>query len=193
MNNLSEITIPMVDVPILDKIKWGLDMAHSEVGFKVKHMMVANVRGLFKEFEASIVTTGEDFMTAEIDFWLDPSSVDTGSSDRDKHIRSADFFDVEQFKQIHFTGNTYEEVDHDGSYELYGDLTIKGITRRIKLDVEFGGILKDPWGNQKAIFNINGKINRKDWGLNWNAALETGGILVGEEVSIRADLQLFKQ
>jgi len=193
MNNLSETITPVADTPILNKIKWGIDMAHSEVGFKVKHMMVANVRGLFKEFEASIVTTGEDFMTAEIDFWLDPSSVDTGSSDRDKHIRGADFFDVEQFKQIHFTGNTYEEVDHDGSYELYGDLTIKGITRRIKLDVEFGGILKDPWGNQKAIFNINGKINRKEWGLNWNAALETGGILVGEEVSIRADLQLFKQ
>jgi len=193
MNNLSETMTPVLDPPITDKIKWGIDMAHSEVGFKVKHMMVANVRGLFKEFEASIVTTGEDFMTAEIDFWLDPSSVDTGSSDRDKHIRGADFFDVEQFKQIHFTGNTYEEVDHDGSYELYGDLTIKGITRRIKLDVEFGGILKDPWGNQKAIFNINGKINRKEWGLNWNAALETGGILVGEEVSIRADLQLFKQ
>jgi len=177
----------------MNKIKWGIDMAHSTVGFKVKHLMVANVRGWFKEFEASIVTTGEDFLTAEIDFWLDPSSVDTGSADRDKHIRSVDFFDVEHHKQIHFAGNTYEEVDRDGSYELYGDLTIKGITKRIKLDVEFGGILKDPWGNQKAVFNINGTINRKDWGLHWNAALEAGGVLVGDEIHISADLQLFKQ
>lgn len=193
MNDQTVTTTLNPETVATEKIKWGIDMAHSEVGFKVKHLMVANVRGLFKEFQASIVTTGEDFMTAEIDFWMDPSSVDTGSVDRDKHIRSADFFDADQFKQIHFTGNTYEEVDHDGSYELYGDLTIKGITKRIKLDVEFGGILKDPWGNQKAVFNINGKINRKDWGLNWNAALEAGGLLVGEEVSISADIQLFKQ
>jgi len=175
------------------KTKWGIDPAHSEIGFKVKHLMIANVRGTFKEFDASVYTTGEDFMSAEVDFWLNPASVDTGDEKRDAHIKSADFFDVEHFKEINFIANSYEDVDHDGSYELYGDLTIKGITKRIKLEVEFGGVVKDPWGNEKAVFTINGKINRKDWGLNWNAALETGGLLVSEDVWISCEVQLAKQ
>ena len=153
--------------------------------------MITNVKGVFKEFDASIYTTGEDFMTSEIDFWMNPASVDTGSADRDAHLRSADFFDVENHKEITFAGNTYEKVDND-SYELYGDLTVKGVTKRIKLDVEFGGVVKDPWGNEKAGFSINGKINRKDWGLNWNAALEAGGLLVGDEVRISCEVQLLK-
>jgi polyisoprenoid-binding protein YceI len=175
-----------------EKTKWVLDAAHSEVGFKVKHLMLTNVKGEFKTFEASIYTTGTDFMSAEIDFWLDPASVDTRSADRDAHLKSADFFDVENHKQINFVANTYESVDNDGSYELYGDLTIKGITHRIKFDVEFGGIVTDPWGNQKAGFTINGKINRKDWGLVWNANLEAGGVLVSDEVRISCDVQLMK-
>lgn len=175
-----------------EKTKWVLDAAHSEIGFKVKHLMLTNVKGEFKTFEASIYTTGDDFMSAEIDFWLDPASVDTRSADRDGHLRSADFFDVENHKQINFVANTYEAVDNDGSYELYGDLTIKGITDRIKLDVEFGGVMTDPWGNKKAGFTINGKINRKDFGLNWNAALEAGGVLVSDEVRISCEVQLMK-
>jgi polyisoprenoid-binding protein YceI len=178
---------------VLTKTKWGIDPAHSEIGFKVKHLMFANVRGTFKEFEASIYTTGEDFMTAEIDFWLNPASISTGDDKRDAHLKSADFFDVEHHKEISFIANTYENVDNDGSYELYGDLSIKGITKRIKLDVEFGGVVKDPWGNEKAVFSINGKINRKDWGLVWNAALETGGVLVSEDVWISCEVQLVKQ
>ncbi|MGD0582597.1 MAG: YceI family protein [Bacteroidales bacterium] len=175
------------------KIKWIIDPVHSEIGFKVKHLMITNVKGEFKEFEASIYTTGEDFMTSEIDFWLNPASVDTGDTKRDEHLRSVDFFDVENHKQISFTGNTYEQVDGDGSYTLYGDLTIKGIKKQIKLDVEFGGVMKDPWGNEKAGFTINGKINRKDWGLNWNATLEAGGVLVSDDVRISCEVQLVKQ
>jgi polyisoprenoid-binding protein YceI len=175
-----------------EKTKWVLDAAHSEIGFKVKHLMLTNVKGEFKTFEASIYTTGDDFMSAEIDFWLDPASVDTRSADRDGHLKSADFFDVENHKQINFVANTYEAVDNDGSYELYGDLTIKGITHRIKLDVEFGGVMTDPWGNKKAGFTINGNINRKDFGLNWNAALEAGGVLVSDEVRISCEVQLMK-
>lgn len=175
-----------------EKTKWVLDAAHSEIGFKVKHLMLTNVKGEFKTFEASIYTTGDDFMSAEIDFWLDPASVDTRSADRDGHLKSADFFDVENHKQINFVANTYEAVDNDGSYELYGDLTIKGITHRVKLDVEFGGVMTDPWGNKKAGFTINGKINRKDFGLNWNAALEAGGVLVSDEVRISCEVQLMK-
>src|SRR4029079_19564980 len=175
-----------------NKIKWVIDPAHSEIAFKVKHLMITNVKGVFTEFEASIYTTGDDFMTAEVDFWMNPASVNSGDADRDAHLKGPDFFDVEHHKEITFTANTYEKVDDDGSYELYGDLTIKGITKRIKLDVEFGGVVKDPWGNEKAGFSINGKINRKDWGLNWNAALEAGGWLVSDEVRISCEVQLLK-
>ena len=174
------------------KVKWVIDPAHSEIGFKVKHLMITNVKGVFSEVEGSIYTTNEDFMTAEVDVWINPASITTGDSERDKHLRSADFFDAENFKELSFVGNTLEKVDDDGSYELYGDLTIKGIKKRIKLDVEFGGVVKDPWGNEKAGFSINGKINRKDWGLNWNSALEAGGVLVGENVYISCEVQLLK-
>ncbi len=176
----------------MEKTKWVIDPSHSEVGFKIKHLMITNVKGVFKEFEASVYTTGDDFMTAEIDFWLNPASINTGSPDRNKHLASADFFDAENHKEITFVANTYENVDNDGSYELYGDLTIKGITKRIKLDVEFGGVMKDPWGNEKAGFSINGKIDRKDWGLTWNTALETGGVLVSDDVRINCEVQLLK-
>ena len=172
------------------KIKWMIDPVHSEIAFKVRHLMITNVKGVFQDFEASIYTIGDDFMSAEIDFWMDPASVDTGSADRDEHMRSADFFDVAHHKEITFTSNSYETVDNDGSYEMYGDLTIKGITKRVKLDVEFGGVIKDPWGAKKAGFTINGKINRSDWGLNWNTALEAGGVLVSEEIRISCEVQL---
>ena len=175
------------------KTKWSIDVAHSEIAFKVKHLMITNVKGVFNEFDGSIYTTGENFMTSEIDFFMNPASVDTRDVKRDEHLRSADFFDVENFKEITFAGDSYEKVDDDGSYELYGNLTIKGVTKQVKLDVEFGGIMKDPWGNEKAGFSINGKINRKDFGLTWNAALETGGVLVGEEIKISCEIQLLKQ
>lgn len=174
------------------KTKWVVDPAHSEVGFKVKHLMITNIKGNFTEYDASIYTTGNDFLSAEVDFWINSATINTGSPDRDAHLKSADFLDAEQFPQIQFTGNTYEPVDNDGSYNIYGDLTIKGITKRIKLGVEFGGVMKDPWGNEKAGVTVNGKVNRKDWGLNWNAALEAGGVLVGDEVRIECDLQLKK-
>ncbi len=174
------------------KTKWVVDPAHSEVGFKVKHLMITNIKGNFTEYDASIYTTGNDFLSAEVDFWINSATINTGSPDRDAHLKSADFLDAEQFPQIQFTGNTYEAVDNDGSYNLYGDLTIKGITKRIKLGVEFGGVMKDPWGNEKAGVTVIGKVNRKEWGLNWNAALEAGGVLVGDEVRIECDLQLKK-
>ncbi len=176
----------------LVKEKWVIDPSHTDIGFKIKHLMISNIKGKFNDYDASIYTTGDDFMTAEVDCWIDVASVDTNDAERDKHLKSADFFDVEKFPQISFIKNTVENVDADGSYELWGDLTIKGIAKRIKLDVEFGGIVKDPWGNEKAVFTVNGKVNRKDWGLNWNAALDTGGILVGEEVRISCEIQLMR-
>jgi polyisoprenoid-binding protein YceI len=183
----------MKEQEVLTKTKWGIDPTHSEVAFKIKHLMITNVKGVFREYGASIYTTGEDFMTSEIDFWINPASIDTGDKKRDEHLQGADFFDVENHKQITFIGNTFEKVDNDGSFTLYGELTIKGFTKQIKLQVEFGGVMKDPWGNEKAGFAINGKINRKDWGLNWNAALESGGILVSDQVVINCEVQLVKQ
>ncbi|HEU5168258.1 MAG TPA: YceI family protein [Chitinophagaceae bacterium] len=182
----------METTTINTKTKWNIDVDHSEIGFKVKHLMVANVRGRFKEFDGSIYTTDEDFLSAEIDFWINPASITTANENRDAHLRSADFFHVEEFKEINFTGNTFENLGED-RYVLYGDLVMRGIRKQIRLDVEFHGVIKDPWGNHKALFNITGKINRKDWGLNWNAALETGGVLVSEDVWINCEVQFMKE
>lgn len=139
--------------------------------------MITNVKGAFKEYESSIYTSGGDFKTSEIHVWLNAGSIDTGDANRDGHLKGPEFFDVENYPQIHFTSDdAYDMVDNDGSYDIYGDLTIKGIKKQVKLSVEFGGVMKDPWGNTKAGISVNGKINRKDFGLNWNAALETGGV-----------------
>ncbi len=183
----------MQTTPVNIKTKWVIDPAHSQIGFRVKHLGFSNVRGGFKEFDASIYTTGDDFMHAEINFWLNPGSINTGVEKRDEHLRSADFFDVEQFKVINFTATTFVSGGKEASYEMYGELTMKGIKNKVQLDVEFGGIIKDPFGNDKAVLNINGKINRKDWGLHWNALLETGGVLVSEDVWINCEMQLIKQ
>jgi len=177
----------------LTKTKWAIDAAHTEIGFTVRHLMISNVRGSFQEFDGSIYTTGDNFMSAEVDFWINPASISTRDEKRDGHLKSPDFFDVEKHKEITFTANTIENYDKDGSFELWGDLTIKGIKKQVKLDVEFGGIIKDPWGNQKAAFKINGKIHRKDWGLTWNAPLETGGVVVSDEVNISCEVELTKQ
>ena len=178
---------------VITKTKWAIDPMHSEIGFKTKYLLFTNVAGTFKEYDASIYTTGDDFLTAEIDLWINAASINTGDKKRDEHLMSADFFDAAKFKEINFTGNTYEKDDSDGKYSLYGDLTMKGIKKQIKLQVEFNGVVKDPWGNEKAVFNIHGKINRKDWGLNWNAALEAGGVLVSEDVWINCEVQLTRQ
>lgn len=174
------------------KSKWVIDPVHSEVGFRVKHLMITNIKGSFTEYDASIYTQGDDFLTSEVDFWINAATITTGSPDRDTHLRSADFLDVENHPQISFIADSYESVDNDGSYVVWGDLIIKGISKRIKLDIEFGGVVRDPWGNEKAGVTVHGKVNRKDWGLNWNTALETGGVLVGDEVRIDCEFQLMK-
>jgi len=174
------------------KTKWTIDPSHSEIAFKVKHLMIVNVKGVFTEYNASIYTNDDDFTTAEFDFWMNPNSLKTNDEKRDAHLRSADFFDTEHHKEITFRSNTIEKTGED-EYELWGDLTIKGITKKIKLNAEFGGIQKDPWGGERAGFTITGKVNRKDWELNWNAVLESGGVLVGDNVNIACEVELVKQ
>lgn len=177
---------------IMNKTKWVIDPAHSEIQFKVKHMMITTVTGTFKEFKSEVETEGDDFSTAKISFETNTASVFTNADQRDAHLRSADFFDAENFPVMSFVSSRLEKID-DESWQLKGDLTIRGVTKPAKLDVEVGGVGKDPWGNTKAGFSLNGKINRKDWGLNWNAALEAGGVLVSDDVRIFAEIQYAKQ
>ena len=178
---------------VTTKTKWSVDQAHTEIDFKVRHLMIAYVKGAFKTFDASIYTNAKDFTTAEIDLWIDPSSINTGDAKRDEHLKSADFFDIQNYKQITFTSSTMGKPDSDGNIELWGELTMIGITKNVKLNVKFGGIVKDPWGNEKSGFTVTGNINRSDWGLVWNASVETGGLLVSDEVTISCDVELINK
>jgi polyisoprenoid-binding protein YceI len=171
---------------------WSLDPAHSEITFKVKHLMIANVKGEFRKFDVKVQANDESFNQSLISASIDISSIDTNNADRDNHLKSADFFDAENFSAIEFVSSSFSQLDEENA-KLTGNLTIKGVTREVVLEVETGGISKDPWGQIKAGFTVSGKINRSDFGLNWNAALETGGVLVSEEVKIQAEIQLVKK
>lgn len=174
------------------KTKWAIDPTHSEVLFKVKHLMITNVKGEFRKFTAEVETDEDDFSDAEVRLSIEAASVFTNSEDRDNHLRSADFFDATNHPYITFESTSMIKKDED-TFALSGLLSIKGITKEVILDVEFGGINTDPWGNQKAGFSLSGSFNRKDWGLNWNAALETGGVLVSDEVRLSAEVQFVRK
>lgn len=175
-----------------NQTNWVLDPSHSEIIFKVKHLMIANVKGEFRNFNATLTSVGNDFNKASVKATIEAGSIYTNSDDRDAHLKSPDFFDANNHKELTFEGTSLTKLD-DENYKLKGNLTIKGVSKEVNLDVEFGGVNKDPWGNEKAGFSLNGKINRKDWGLNWNAALEAGGVLVSDDVKISGDLQFVKQ
>jgi polyisoprenoid-binding protein YceI len=170
---------------------WAIDASHSEIQFKVKHLVITTVTGSFNEFSGS-VTAEEGFENANISFEANVASINTNSEQRDGHLKSADFFDAEQFPTLSFTSTTFSK-NADDEFSLTGDLTIKGTTLPVTLSVEYGGTATDPWGNVKAGFELTGKINRKDFGLTWNAITETGGALVSEEVKLVANVQLVKQ
>jgi polyisoprenoid-binding protein YceI len=172
--------------------KWSIDPTHSEIGFKVKHMMFSNVSGKFDAFDATAETEGDDFENANIHFSAAADSINTGNGDRDNHLKSGDFFDAAQYPRLEFTSTAFKKIN-ESNYELQGHLSLHGETKLVTLYVEHGGIGKDPWGNTKAGFTLNGSFNRKDFGLTWNAALEAGGVLVSEEVRVYADLQFVKQ
>lgn len=167
--------------------KWTVDTAHSEIGFSVKHMMISKVKGSFTSYEAIVEANEEDLQGALIDFKIDVASINTNNTDRDNHLRSADFFDAEQFPYITFKAN--DIVKKDGEYELTGDLTMKGVTRPATFEVEYGGKGTNPWGVEVVAFNVEGKVNRKNFGLTWNQALETGGVMVGEDIKITLELE----
>lgn len=168
--------------------KWALDPSHSSVDFSVKHMMFATVKGSFNEYSATIEADPNDLTTANIEFNVVLGSVDTNSEDRDNHLRSADFFDVENHPTMTFKATNIVKTD-DNEYDVTGDLTLHGVTNSETFAVTFGGSGKDPWGNEKAGFSVEGKIKRSDYGLTWNAALETGGVLVGDQIKISLEIQ----
>ena len=170
--------------------KWTIDTTHSEIGFKVKHMMFTNLSGQFESYEGTVVSEDDNFENASFEFSADINSINTNNADRDNHLKSGDFFDGENHPKLTFKSTSFTKKGDE--YELKGDLSLKGETKPVQLAVEFSGILKDPWGNTKVGFTITGKINRKDWGLNWNSALETAGVLVGEEVKLNIELQLIQ-
>lgn len=165
---------------------WKLDPTHSELTFKVKHMMISYVKGEFTSFEAEITTEDDTFSKAKVSASIKTDSVFTNNTDRDTHLKSADFFNAEKYPAITFEAEAW-------TGDVTGNLTIKGVTKPVTLNVDFGGIGQDPWGNTKAGFSFEGKIKRSDFGLNWNAALEAGGVLVSDEVKIAGDLQFIKQ
>ncbi len=165
---------------------WTIDPTHTEVGFVARHLMVSKVRGAFTDVSGT-VTVGDELSGSRAEVSIRTASVATGTPDRDAHLRSVDFFDVDNHPEMTFVSTSF-----DGE-TLVGDLTIKGVTRPVTLDVDFGGVATDPWGNEKAAFEATAQIDRTEWGLTWNAALERGGVLVSEKVRIAIDLQLAKQ
>jgi polyisoprenoid-binding protein YceI len=166
--------------------QWAIDPTHSEVSFKVKHLVISTVTGNFKSFEGGAESTSDDFQGAEISFDAHISSIDTNQSDRDNHLKSADFFDAEKYPKMSFNG----VLEGD---KLVGELTIKDVTKTVELSADFGGIVQDPYGQTKAGFELEGKISRKEFGLTWNAMTEAGSVVVSDHVRIIANIQVVKQ
>lgn len=171
---------------------WVLDPMHSEVQFKAKHLVISTVTGYFKTFEGSVISDEDDFTNATIDFSIDVNSIDTNQEQRDAHLRSADFFDAETYPKIIFKSDSFTKVSAE-KYKLTGNLTMRNVTKQVELDVEFGGTATDSYGNLKAGFEVTGKVNRKDFGLQWSALTETGAIVVGDEIKLILNVQFAKQ
>lgn len=178
------------DVENLVKTNWKVDLAHSRIGFSAKHMIISEVEGQFREFDIN-VDAGEEFDDTEVEVTIKTASIDTGVIDRDNHLKSSDFFDASNHEEIKFKSTSFEKLNED-KFRLGGELTIRGITRPIDLDVLYGGKIKDPWGNERVGFQITGKLNRFDYGLKWNSLIETGGAVVGKTININCHIELIK-
>lgn len=170
--------------------KWIIDSTHSEVSFKVKHLVISTVTGYFRKFEGAAEVPSEDFDGATVAFTADIDSIDTNQTDRDGHLKSADFFDADNHPKLSFEGKI---ANKGGDYSLVGHLTMRGVTKEVELDVTFGGVAADPYGQTKAGFEIEGKINRKDFGLTWSAITEAGSVVVSDQVRLILSIQLVKQ
>ena len=168
---------------------WNLDLSHSELQFKVRHMMISTVTGEFQNFSINATTEGDDFATASVSLTADVATINTRNEQRDAHLRSDDFFAADQFPQLSFASTSMQKLD-DENYKLHGNLTIRDITKPVTLDVEFGGLAVDHYGNLRAGFTLQGKINRKEFGLMWSAITEAGGVVVADDVKLVASVSL---
>lgn len=172
--------------------KWILDPTHAEIQFKVRHLMITHITGSFGKFTAEAETEGVNFETAKVSFTAEVDSITTNNEQRDGHLKSADFFESSKYPLLTFTSSKLERISGE-EYTLYGDMSFHGITKNIKLQVEHGGVINDPWGKTRTGFTVEGKINRKDFGLVWNAPTEAGGVVVGDEVKIHVSVEFVKQ
>ena len=172
--------------------KWVLDPSHSELGFKIRHLMISHVSGSFQQFQVDLETQDDDFSTAQIRATAQIASIHTNNEQRDHHLRNSDFFEAESYPQLSFQSTKVEKLSDD-TFTVYGELTMKGISKPVNLTVEYSGVTKDPWGGVRAGYTISGKINRSDWGITFNGVLETGGVALGEEVKVNSEIQLVKQ
>ncbi len=171
---------------------WLFDKSHSKIGFSVKHLMITEVEGFFKDYDGKVVTNREDFENAQIEFIAETASIFTDNERRDEHLRSNDFFNSENYPKMTFRSKSFKKVGKN-KYKLTGDLTIREITKPITLDVIYNGSTKDPWGNTKAGFTVTGQLNRFDYNLKWNALTELGGAVVDRIVKLKINVQLVKQ
>lgn len=176
----------------LTSTKWVLDPAHSEVQFKIKHLVISTVTGTFKVFGGEIESNGDNFEDSTINFSIDTNSVDTNQADRDGHLKSEDFFATEKYPTMNFVSTSFKNVSGN-DYKLTGELTIRDVTKTVELTAELGGIMVDPYGNTKVGFEVLGKINRKEYGLMWSAVTEAGGVVVSDEVKLHINVQFAKQ
>jgi polyisoprenoid-binding protein YceI len=176
----------------MSKLTWVIDPTHSHIGFKVKHLMITTVSGEFTRYSATVQADDDRFSGVEAAFSAEVASVTTHNEQRDGHLKSADFFDAEHFPNIIFKSTGAKKMGDD-EFELYGDLTIKGVTRPVSLEVEFSEVVNDPYGNTKAGFSLKGKISRAHFGLTWSAVTEAGHVVVGDEVKFAMEVQLIKQ
>ncbi len=171
--------------------KWNVDASHTNVGFEVDHMVISSVEGEFNSYEATVETNEDDFTNAKINFTIDVASISTDNEQRDSHLKSDDFFNTEKYPKMTFVGKSMKKVSGN-DWKLIGDLTIRDVTKEVTLDVEFRGMVKDPWGNTRVGFEITGELNRFDYKLKWNKLLETGGLVVSEDIELKIDIELIK-
>lgn len=171
---------------------WSFDKTHSKIGFSVDYMLLTDVDGFFKKFDGSVTTAKEDFVDALVSFTIEAGSVDTDEPKRDEHLRGEDFFYTQKFPNFTFKSTSMKKVSGN-NYKLVGNLTMRGVTKSVTLNGTFGGVKKDPWGNTKAGFKLTGKVNRKDYGINWSKALDGGGFVVGDDVTLNINVTLIKK
>jgi polyisoprenoid-binding protein YceI len=171
--------------------KWSLDQSHSEIQFKVKHLMITTVTGQFTQFDGTVETESDDISSARVNFTAEIDSISTNNEQRDHHLKANDFFDAANHPQLRFVSDRMEKIDED-TFKLYGTLTMKGVSKPVVLNVDYGGLVQDPWGNTRIGFTVTGKINRSDFGISFGLLSETGGVMLSDEVKISANVQYVK-